>query len=300
MSITAFNPREEYIGTGALAEYTFDFKITDLEHLLVIKTNASNVEVFRVRGSDTTYIDSVEFDSINGGGTVYLVDEVESGYNLYLILADDEPLQESEFRDKGDFTLKRFENILDILAGAIQRLAYLCKRAVKLPEIMVEADADAFDTELPVPVADRVIGINSDADGFELVNLQVMVDDAVAAAMAAYVPVTTFGTTGAPRVIAAATGITEGGGDMDDTSWDEVVFVQGAVVGNNTIAANPQITPHTKLGARMTIIGTDDIKYIILQNGNGLKLNGAWSSYADNVLFLMWNGTVWAEIGRKE
>lgn len=169
MSRTTYDPREEYIGTGLLTEYTFDFKITALEDLLIIKTNAAFTEVFRVDGNDTTYLDTVTFDATAGGGTVTLVDELESGYYLFILMADENPLQEYLFRAKGDFTMTRFEAALDVLSGQIQTLTYRMNRVPRLPETML--DSVGFDPEIATVVAaDKIIAINTTGNGFELID----------------------------------------------------------------------------------------------------------------------------------
>lgn len=170
MSTPDYSPRAEYVGTGTLNEYTFDFRITDLSQLLIVQSDRYFTQTFRVRGSDTTYLSSVEFDEIAGGGTVTLKTNLPNLSNLAIVLAVDDPEQVFEFRNKSDFTLKHFENALDALAGGIQRAAYLAQRSVKLPEMMLKAAVDLFNTELPIPVASKVIAINDDADGFVLID----------------------------------------------------------------------------------------------------------------------------------
>lgn len=176
MAISAFLPREEYVGAGNLADYTFDFKITSLEHLLIIVTDADYVETFNVRGSDVTYLTSVAFDAVAGGGTVTLADNLPSGHFLTILLANDAPLQESEFKDKGSFSLSRIESALDVQAGAIQRLAYLASRSLRLSDSLVESELAAFDPTLPfyttnsavIDNSDRVIAIGDDNASFKM------------------------------------------------------------------------------------------------------------------------------------
>ena len=147
MSRTTYDVVEEYTGNGALADYTFDFKIESLSQLLVAKYNATGTEVFKVRGDDVTYLDSVEFDATAGGGTVHLAAVVESNYTLKILLANDEPTQAYEFKNKFSFTMSRIEAALDAVMGPIQRLAYLSKRSVKLDDY---DSPDTFDPTLPV------------------------------------------------------------------------------------------------------------------------------------------------------
>ena len=148
MAIAVYAPRAEYVGTGIVLDYTFDFKIASLEHLIVQVISDTFVETFRVRGSDTTYLTGVVFNAEEGGGTVSLVTALPNNHLLTILLANDAPLQESEFKNKSDFTLKRFEAALDVLGGAVQRLTYLVGRSFKLSDNLT--DAEPFDTALDI------------------------------------------------------------------------------------------------------------------------------------------------------
>lgn len=157
---------EEYTGTGALAVYTFDFKIESKDQLLVVVNDNTGLNVEKVRGTDLVYLSSVVFDSVNGGGTVTLAASLPLNYKMKLLLANDEPTQTHRFKNLSDFTLKRIEAALDFLAGPVQRLAYLVGRSVKLPD-----EAADFNLELPTDLADNpnsLIMINPDGDGLTL------------------------------------------------------------------------------------------------------------------------------------
>jgi hypothetical protein len=168
MARTQYAPREEYTGTGLLTEYTFDFKIAALEDLQIIQYTDAFIQTFRVDGNDTTYLSSVVFDE-GGGGTITLVANLPSGHFLVILLADDDPLQESEFRSKGDFRLSAIEDALDALSGQIQRLAYKAKKALRASESSM--DVDAFDGELPSPmVPEEMVIINADGTGFDTIS----------------------------------------------------------------------------------------------------------------------------------
>ena len=147
MSIASFNVRSEYTGNGTLASYTFDFKAASTSHIIVMVTSAAFVTTFRVRGTDVTYLTSVTLNATTGG-TIVLASNLPSGHFLTILLANDEPLQASEFKDKSDFTLKRFEAALDVQAGAIQRLAYLADRSLKISDSV--KDAQTFDPTIPI------------------------------------------------------------------------------------------------------------------------------------------------------
>lgn len=167
MTRAAYDVKEEYLGDGTLAVYTFDFKIEAKAQLLVIEIDDTGVETQRVLGDDLTYLSSVVFDSVDGAGTVTLAANLPVNYRLILLLANDEPTQPFRFRNTGEFTLRTIEKGLDFLGGAIQRLAYRAERALRIHE---GDDISAFDPRFPIGVADakeRYLRINDDGDGLE-------------------------------------------------------------------------------------------------------------------------------------
>ncbi len=189
MARSLYSVKEEYVGNGLLSAYTFDFKIESLNHLTVIEVDDSGVETERVLGGDTTYLSSVDFDPVAGGGTVNLAAVLTDGYRLILLLANDEPTQPSEFKDKFDFTLKRVEAALDFIVGGLQRVSYLARRSMKLSDL---DDPEDFDPTLPPGMegaASLIPTTNTDGDGWAdvdewtpLVDLTNAVDAAAAAA----------------------------------------------------------------------------------------------------------------------
>lgn len=167
MSIPQYAPKEVKLGTGSLDAYTFDFLITHKSELLVVEVDDNGVETQRVRGTDTSYLTDVTFDAVEGGGTVTLAANLPSGYNLILLQANDEPIQDYRFRDKASFNLRRFENAFDYVMATIQRLVYRGKQALRLHDL---DDEDAFNTQLPPGIADnasRVIQIDDAGTGLE-------------------------------------------------------------------------------------------------------------------------------------
>jgi hypothetical protein len=151
MARSQFAPREEFLGAGNLDTYTFDFKIEALEHLRVVVADDEGAVDQDVRGDDTTYLDSVTFDAVDGGGTVVLKADLPLDYRIILLQANDEPVQDSEFKNKFDFTLERLEAALDYQSGAIQRLAYQAARSVQVHDV---DEIDDFDPQLPAGIAD--------------------------------------------------------------------------------------------------------------------------------------------------
>lgn len=164
-----YAPREEYIGDGLLTDYTFDFKIGALTELVVVVSSNLGVKTFKVRGDDVTNLTGVTFDAVNGGGIVSLAVALPLNHNLALIMANDAPLQESEFKNKSSFTLSRFESALDVQSGAIQRLAYLTARSLKASDVILAATVAAFNWDIPSPIgkAGLSLKVNATEDGFE-------------------------------------------------------------------------------------------------------------------------------------
>lgn len=152
-----YDPIEIATGNGLVDEYDFDFKIEELDQLMVIVLNASGDEIQRVRGTDTTYLDNVVFDDENGGGTVVLKAVLPNNYKIFIIQANDAPTQPYKFRDKLSWTMRDIENAFDWIAGAVQRLSWLSQRGVR----QHDADESDFDGQLPFPLeADRVLMID--------------------------------------------------------------------------------------------------------------------------------------------
>lgn len=150
MTIPAFDVRSEYVGNGSLAEYSFDFRITSLDELKIRVTDSLFVLQYEIDGNDTTYLSDVDFSVRNGGGTITFKSNLTSGYLLTILYADDDPIQETVFKDNSDFTLSRFEAALDVLGGQIQRIAYMAQRAWKIGDDLVDSLAAQFDTRIPI------------------------------------------------------------------------------------------------------------------------------------------------------
>ena len=155
MSRSEYKVRHEYLGTGLVSDYDFDFKIEELVHLLVIVINDIGQQVQRIRGDDALFIDTVDFDPVNGAGTVHLIDPLPEDYQLIILLANDAPSQLSQFKNKFDFTLPRVEAALDAQNGMIQRLAYLAERSIKLSDHMTIDDLAVFSSVLPPDIKSK-------------------------------------------------------------------------------------------------------------------------------------------------
>lgn len=166
MSRSNYDVKETYTGTGSLDTYSFDFKITNPLHILIVESDTDGNETQRVRGDDVTYLADLLFDENNGGGEVVLAANLASGYTLKLFLADDEPTQPYEFSNKRTFNLKRIEDAYDNVMGAIQRLVFKSKQSIRISDL---DDESTFNTQLPSLVGQggKAIVVNDTETGLK-------------------------------------------------------------------------------------------------------------------------------------
>jgi len=336
MSIASYLVRSEYTGNGTLASYTFNFKIASTSHIIVMVTNATFVTTFRVRGTDITYLTSVTFDAVAGGGTVVLASNLPSGHFLTILLANDEPLQASEFKNKSDFTLSRFESALDVQAGAIQRLAYLVDRSLKISDSV--KDAQTFDPT--IPIHNTTVGTENNVDkvfcvgddnasikmGPTIVSLAAQAAAAAASAAAALVSEGAASSSAAAALISqnaaaasaaaaaisaaslvtnitgtrlAPTAITAGGGiAFSGSALFNTVYLSGSG-GAVTITANPKIAAGTIIGQKLRLIVPTGANEITITDTNGVDLDGTLIMAAGSAAEFEWDGTNWFIISRR-
>lgn len=170
MARTQYAPKHTYLGDGSTTAYTFDFKIEALSQLLVVVMDDNNEEVQRVRGDDTSYLDSVDFDPVLGAGTVNLLANLPTDYTIIILEANDAPTQPYQFSNKLSFNLKTIEKALDFITGAVQRLAYLAGNSIRIHE----SDEGNFNTQFPPDMssnAGKYLNINDTGDAFEFTDV---------------------------------------------------------------------------------------------------------------------------------
>lgn len=316
MSIEEFNVKEQWLGTGLLSEYTFDFTIQDPSHLLLILQNAAGDEVTRFRGDDRTYLSGIVFYPKDGGGIVTLLNPLTDQYVITALLAPDAPTQPSEFKGKFAMTLELFEYALDRIVCQVQRLAYLAARSMKLSDL---DDVTAFDMTLPPKIttkAGATIVVNPNGNGLaygatlgDISGAQGYATQAIAAKDAALIAQAAAAASAAAAAASAAAAscsvlvqgtvavpldITAAGGITPTTGQEELQFVHGfpaAVI----VTANPQIAAGAVIGKKLTLVGVDDAATLKLTNGNGLILNGDIILGNGDSIGLFWDGTNWRE-----
>ena len=295
MSRSTYAPKESYTGNGATSAYTFDFKIETKSQLLIVVLDDSGVEVERVRGTDTTYLSSVTFDSNNGAGTVNLAANLTTDYKIYLLLANDAPTQPYEFRNKSSFTLKRFEEAMDFMLGAVQRLAFMSLKSIRLHPT---DDETAFDAELPEGVvangADRMVAINLLGTGLQygptVAEITTLVADAAAAATLA-----TEAAQDAQYLPTAIQTISASGTITIVQQNRQHVRVQSS--GGNVALSNQPFGSDTALfqdGMEIVVEGVHATNFLTLLENNGAygyQGNGGLELIFPNIITFIYNST---------
>lgn len=165
MSRPQYDIREVYNGNDVITDFTFDFKITNLGHLLVLLVNISDSLVdFSVRATDTTYFTTTINTDTNGGKIIFPA-PVPTGKKLVILLADDVPIQGAQFSADSRYTMKKIEQSFDNLGGQIQRIKYQLDRSLRIPEKFT----DAFNSEINDIIASAVVMIDETGTKFMMV-----------------------------------------------------------------------------------------------------------------------------------
>jgi hypothetical protein len=185
MSIEGFDYEEQYIGTDDTSAYEFSFKIFDPSQLrFYIQDQLGNILADNLDGTDTIWCSGVTYDSIEGGGILNLVSPLPNAFSLSIFLANDAPAQPAQFPNKTSFTLEAIEGALDYLGAAIQRIAFLGQRALRLHDL---DDVTQWDMRLPNNLSDfplAILTINADGNGFALGPTTTVLNQLVAEAAA--------------------------------------------------------------------------------------------------------------------
>lgn len=284
-----YDVKETYTGTGSKSDYTFDFKIEALTQLLIIELDDTGVETQRVRGDDVVYLSSVDFDAINGAGTVNLASNLAASYTLLILLANDEPSQPYQFKNKGTFTLQLFERALDFVQGAVQRLAYRANQALRLDDQNAQTvdarimhDGVLSTSPLLSNNAERFVRVNDAGKGFVFGETLDEIGDTVfpTATTQDQIPVWSGSAWEAKlysgkRLVSNTQSIASGGNIAVNGAIQQILKVQG-----NGGAQTASVTPFSGTlfdGMEITIVGKSDANPLTIQYANitdGCMLNG--------------------------
>lgn len=135
--ITDRKPVVKYLGSDSQSDYTFPFKILSLDQIqvLIFVTNTNEL-ILQEFGNNLSsgLIDEIVFDSINGGGTVKLADDLPVGQTLILKLGMYDMPQPFRFREQQDFKLREIENAFDFVNAHIARLYETTRRKFGLSD----------------------------------------------------------------------------------------------------------------------------------------------------------------------
>lgn len=323
MAIPEFNVKEQWLGTGLVTDYTFDFTIHDPTDILIIIQDGFGNEVVRFRGDDDNNLSSLVFDPKNGGGTISLAVALVDQYVLTALLAPDTPTQQSQFRGKFGFKMENFELALDILVCQIQRLAYLIGRSMKLSDL---DDITIFNMTLPPKASQNpgaTIAIAADGSGLvfgatlgEIASAEGFATEAAQSAVEAANSATSAAASALQAEEAAAAAqsgifpygapllpvaISTAGEVANHANQEEMTFVVGdggpVVLGPSLTA--PQLAPGAAIGCRAYIVGTSDASTVKFTSDAGMSLNGDCILGVDDMLGLVWTGTYWSEMFRR-
>lgn len=104
----------------------------------------------------------------------------------------------------------------------------------------------------------------------------------------------TYGSPASPLSIDPTAGITV------STDPLQLRFVKGLALGGaQTVTAIPQVANGSAPGQELKLKGTSDTDYLILNDGNGLSLNGTILLKNKSSIVLTWDGSLWEEDSRK-
>lgn len=189
-TVSTTAPRNDYVGTGATATYSYTFKIFAATDLRVTTRTTANVETTLTYPTDYTV---TGVGSTSGGTIVLTAGNLTSGYAL-TIRFDRTPRQSTDLRNQGSFFPQTHEDKFDELTRYSQQLEDVVDRSLHLPETEV---GTAAKTTLPV-AADRASKyLAFDADGEPVATdggfstpvvtafAETLLDDSTAAAAAA-------------------------------------------------------------------------------------------------------------------
>jgi len=124
----------KYIGMGTTKEYSFPFKITDVNQIRVLVFDSSGVFQYSEVGQGGINVESIKFNINKAGGVVVLRNNLSGSSNIIIKLSMNEGLQPYQYREQDDFRMRHFENGLDHALVHIQRLYEKFTRVIGFSE----------------------------------------------------------------------------------------------------------------------------------------------------------------------
>lgn len=169
--ITDYRPWVTAVGNDDTNVYSFPFKITKLSEIVVVQIDVSvdppTID-FVERGDVGLNVQSVDFDSVLGGGTITFTSNLPAGKRIYIKIANDEPTQPSRFRDQQDFKLKSIEDALDFIVNQATRLSDKAERSMRFADPFTHVESVVNLEIQTFPVAYGMPIMSSDAIQLEM------------------------------------------------------------------------------------------------------------------------------------
>lgn len=129
-TVSTTSPRNDYVGTGSTATYSYTFKIFTAADLRVTTRDTSDVETTLTYPTDYTVTGA---GSASGGTITLTAGNLTSGYAL-TIRFDRTPRQSTDLRNQGTFYPETHEDKFDELTRYSQQLEDVVDRSIHLPE----------------------------------------------------------------------------------------------------------------------------------------------------------------------
>lgn len=311
MTISSTTLRQRFNGDGSTKTFAIPFSYPGSPYTLA----SSEVKVYVRDETDPNNITETlktnpTHYTISGTNVVFGTAPTTS--QKVLIIRQVALTQTLDLISNGQFLPDDQEGQFDRLTMAVQQLNEAIGRAPKF-----KVTSLTTGMEFPEPVANY--GLGWDATGTQLVSylrdidaLNNHINDTTDAHLASSIGYSSTGMVSATDVDAAldylspkVTGtraspiaVNSGGISPANTTVKEIIFIQGSG-GAVDVSGSPQIGAGTRAGQSLTLIARSDTNTVLLEDGTGLSLNGAWLGQADSALDLVWDGSNWVEIARR-
>ncbi len=187
MSVSSTTRKQQFPLDGVTADYTFNFR--------ALTSAPEDIKCAVTTGGTTTVLTyttqySVAINSDGVGGTVTLVSASTIGLGTLTVYRKTTNTQESDYDDYNTFPANTLENDLDIRTMVEQEQSEELSRVIKLP---ITTTITSSTLLLPDPIAGKALKWNTAADS--LVNTDVDIDVAIAAALVSEIAAATSATT---------------------------------------------------------------------------------------------------------
>lgn len=162
MSISSSNRKAgPYTGNGVTVSFAFAFKVFQAADVLVVQTDLSGVETTKTLTTDYTVTLNANQDT-NPGGTVTMIVAPPTGY-LLTLGSQVSYTQGMVLTNTGGFFPQVLNDMADRVVILVQQLFEKLNRALTLPFSV----SSSVSTQLPSPVAGKVIGWRADGLGLD-------------------------------------------------------------------------------------------------------------------------------------